>query len=36
MLVCGLNWAVPGYRQVVGAYECGNEPWGSVKCGEIS
>jgi len=25
----------PGYRQVAGACECGNEPSGSVKCGEF-
>jgi len=29
----GLGW--PGYRQVADACECGNEPSGSVKCGEF-
>ena len=32
--VYGLDWAGPGYRQVADACECGNEPSGSVKCGE--
>ena len=31
----GLDWAGPGYRQVADACECGNEPSGSVKCGEF-
>ena len=35
MWVYGLDWAGPGYRQVVDACECGNEPSGSVKCGEF-
>ena len=35
MWVCGLDWAGPGYRQVADACECGNEPLGSVKCGEF-
>jgi len=35
MLVCGLDSAGPGYRQVADACECGNEPSGSVKCGEF-
>ena len=35
MWVYGLDWAVPGYRQVADACECGNEPSGSVKCGEF-
>ena len=33
--VYGLDWAGPGYRQVADACECGNEPPGSVKCGEF-
>jgi len=35
MWVYGLDWAGPGYRQVADACECGNEPSGSVKCGEF-
>ena len=35
MWVYGLDWAGPGQRQVADACECGNEPSGSVKCGEI-
>jgi len=35
MWLCGLDWAGPGKRQVGGACECGNEPSGSVKCGEF-
>ena len=35
MSVCGLDWAGPGQGQVADGYECGNEPWGSVKCGEF-
>ena len=27
------DWAGPGYRQLADA--CGNEPSGSVKCGEV-
>ena len=33
--VCGLDWAGPGERHVADACECGNEPSGSVKCGEF-
>ena len=32
---CGLDWAGPGQGQVAGAFECGNEPSGSIKCGEF-
>ena len=35
MWVCGLDWAGPEQRQVLDACECGNEPSGSVKCGEF-
>jgi len=35
MWVYGLDWAGLGYRQVADACECGNEPSGSVKCGEF-
>ena len=35
MWIYGLDWAGPGQRQVVDACECGNEPSGSVKCGEF-
>ena len=35
MWVYGLDWAGPGQGQVADACECGNEPSGSVKCGEI-
>ena len=28
-------WAGPGQRQVADACECGNEPSGSMKCGEF-
>jgi hypothetical protein len=35
MCVYGLDWAGPGQRQVADAFECGNEPSGSVKCGEF-
>ena len=35
MWAYGLDWAGPGQRQVAYACECGNEPSGSVKCGEI-
>jgi len=35
MWVYGLDWAGPGERQVADACECGNEPLGSVKCGEF-
>jgi len=30
-----LDWAGPEKRQVAVACECGNEPSGSVKCGEF-
>ena len=32
---CGLDFAGPGQRHVADACECGNEPLGSVKCGEF-
>jgi len=34
---CGyMDWiGLAQNRQVAGAYECGNEPSGSVKCGEF-
>ena len=32
MWVYELDWAGPGQGQVADACECGNEPWGSVKC----
>jgi hypothetical protein len=35
MWVCGLDWAGPGLKQVADTCECGNEPLGSVKCGEF-
>ena len=35
MWVYGLDWAGPGQRQLADACECGNEPSGSVKCGEF-
>ena len=35
MWVYGLDWAGPGQRQMADACECGNEPSGSVKCGEF-
>ena len=35
MWVYVLDWAGPGQRQVADACECGNEPSGSVKCGEF-
>ena len=35
MWVYGLDWAGPGQRQVADACEYGNEPSGSVKCGEF-
>ena len=31
----GCDWAGPGYRQMADTCECGNEPSGSVKCGEF-
>jgi len=30
-----LDWVASGYGQVAGTCECGNEPSGSVKCGEF-
>ena len=35
MWVYGLDGAGPGEGQVAYACECGDEPWGSVKCGEF-
>ena len=35
MWACGLDWAGPGWGHVAYACECGNEPSGSVKCGEF-
>ena len=35
MWVYGLDWFGPGQGQVTDNCECGNEPSGSVKCGEI-
>ena len=35
MWLYGLDWAGPGLGQMSDAYECGNEPSGSVKCGEF-
>ena len=35
MWVCGLDWAGPGLGQVADTCECGNEPSGSIKCGEF-
>ena len=35
MWVYGLGQAGPGQRQVADTCECGNEPSGSVKCGEF-
>ena len=32
---CGLDRAGSGYGQVVGTCERGNEPSGSIKCGEF-
>jgi hypothetical protein len=32
---CGLDLAVSGQGQVAGTGDCGNEPAGSIKCGEI-
>jgi len=31
----GLDWAGTGLGQVVDACECGDEPSGSIKCGEF-
>ena len=35
MCVYELDWAGPGQRQVADTCECGNEPMGTVKCGEF-
>ena len=35
MLGFGLDGAGSGYGQVAGCCECGNEPLGSIKCGEF-
>ena len=35
MWVYGLDWACLGCRRLADACECGNEPSGSVKCGEF-
>ena len=35
MWVYGLDWAGAGQRQVADACEYGNEPSGSMKCGEF-
>jgi hypothetical protein len=35
MLWPGLDEAGSGLGQVAGTCECGNEPLGSIKCGEI-
>ena len=35
MWVCGLDWVGPGWGQMADACECGNEPSGSIKCGEF-
>ena len=35
MWVCGLDWVGPAQGQVADACECGNEPSGSIKCGEF-
>ena len=33
---CGyMDWTGSGHRQVADACECGNEPSGSVQCGEF-
>ena len=34
-LGCGLDLVGPGWGQVADACECGNEPSGSIKCGEF-
>ena len=31
----GLDRVSSGYGQVAGTCECGNEPLGSIKCGEF-
>ena len=35
MWVYGLDWAGPGQGRLAEAFECGNEPSGSVKYGEF-
>jgi hypothetical protein len=30
-----LDWGSSRYRQLAGTCECGNEPSGSIKCGEF-
>jgi len=35
MLVCGLDFAVPGQEELSDACECGNEHSVSIKFGEI-
>ena len=35
MWACGLDWAGPVQRDLDDTCECGNEPSGSVKCGEL-
>ena len=35
MWIYELDWAGPRQGQVADACECGNEPSGSVKCGEF-
>ena len=35
MWVYGHDWAGPGQAQVSDACKCGNEPYGSAKCGEF-
>ena len=35
MWLCGLDGAGPREGQVADACECGNEPSGSIKCGEF-
>ena len=35
MWVCGLDWAGTGQGQVADACECGDEPSGTIKCGEF-
>ena len=33
--VRGLDWSDSGQGQVAGAYKCGNERLGSIKCGNF-
>ena len=35
MCVYGLNWAGPGQGEMMDGCECGDEPLGSIKCGEF-